>query len=393
MTRKVFIVLATYQGAEYVELLLESLRRQSHDDWTLLARDDGSSDGTAEILARLAARDGRIQLLAGGGPRRGAAGNFGVVLQRACDLGADYVFPADQDDVSREDKIRKQLQRMEQSEAATAGRSPRLVCSDLIVVDRELRLVDPSLLRYARLRRGGGRPLRTLLGRCFALGCASLANRPLLELALPLPAAIASHDWWLALCAAAAGRIDCLPEPTLWYRRHGENSSGPAGFWAGFNPRKHSWRQRWETGYRSFRQSLRRRRPCNGDWRIAALPRRRKRAAICDASAPSSSALSPRGCASRNSSPWESPPSTCRGGFSITFAWARCRAAATGSEYCDFAPCRGLCRRPLRCDARNSPATKKSRWPVNNPIRYEIVKSLAFARSYVVILNPRNSLA
>jgi glycosyltransferase involved in cell wall biosynthesis len=256
MAGKVIIVLATYQGAEYVEALVESVRRQSYDDWTLLARDDGSTDGTAEILGRLAARDGRVRLLEGGGPRRGAAGNFGIVLQRACDLGADYVFPADQDDVWREDKIGKQLQRMERSEAATVGRRPQLVYSDLIVVDRGLRLIHPSFLRCSRLRRGGGRPLRTLLGRCFALGCASLANRPLLELALPLPASIASHDWWLALCAAAAGRIEFLPEPTLWYRRHGENSSGPAGFWAGFNPRRHSWRKRWETGYRSFRQSV-----------------------------------------------------------------------------------------------------------------------------------------
>jgi hypothetical protein len=81
-------------------------------------------------------------------------------------------------------------------------------------------------------------------------------NRPLLELALPLPASIASHDWWTALCAAAAGRISYLPEPTLWYRRHGGNASGPAGFWAGFDPRRHCWRKRWERGYRSFRQSL-----------------------------------------------------------------------------------------------------------------------------------------
>ena len=255
MTRKVFIVLATYQGAEYVESLVESIRRQSHDDWTLLARDDGSTDGTAEILEGLATRDGRIRLLEQGA-RRGAVGNFGVVLQRACDLGADCVFLADQDDVWREDKICKQLERMERSETAAPGPSPRLVYSDLIVVDRGLRLVHPSFLRYSRLRRGGGHPLRTLLGRCFALGCASLANRPLLKLALPFPPSIASHDWWLALCAAAAGRLDWLPEPTLWYRRHGENSSGPAGFWAGFNPRKHSWRKRWEIGYRSFRQSL-----------------------------------------------------------------------------------------------------------------------------------------
>ncbi len=99
MTRKVFIVLATYQGAEYVGTLVESVRRQSHRDWTLLARDDGSSDGTVEILEGFAARDGRIRLLEGGGPPRGAVGNFGVLLQRACDLGGDCVFLADQDDV------------------------------------------------------------------------------------------------------------------------------------------------------------------------------------------------------------------------------------------------------------------------------------------------------
>ncbi len=34
------------------------------------------------------------------------------------------------------------------------------------------------------------------------------------------------HDWWLALVAAAFGRIDCVPNQTLHYRQHGKNDTG-----------------------------------------------------------------------------------------------------------------------------------------------------------------------
>ncbi len=110
--------------------------------------------------------------------------------------------------------------------------------------------------RASRLRHGEGRPLRTLLGRSFVLGCACLMNRPLLELALPMPADVASHDWWVALCAAAAGWIAYRSEPMLDYRRHGGNASGSAGFWAGWNPLRHPWRKRWESGTAAFRRSV-----------------------------------------------------------------------------------------------------------------------------------------
>jgi len=43
----------------------------------------------------------------------------------------------------------------------------------------------------------------------FVLGCASAVNRPLLELALPISEEAASHDWWLALCAAGRGPDPC----------------------------------------------------------------------------------------------------------------------------------------------------------------------------------------
>jgi len=50
-------------------------------------------------------------------------------------------------------------------------------------------------------------------------------NRPLLELALPLPAGTL-HDWWLAVCAAAGGTIQRTLQPTVLYRQHSSNVIG-----------------------------------------------------------------------------------------------------------------------------------------------------------------------
>jgi len=34
------------------------------------------------------------------------------------------------------------------------------------------------------------------------------------------------HDWWLALCAAATGRLRCAPGTTVRYRQHAHNRIG-----------------------------------------------------------------------------------------------------------------------------------------------------------------------
>ena len=83
---KIFIVLAAHQGAAYLRPQIQSIRRQSLADWTLLVRDDGSTDSTAEILQELAGRDDRIRAVAGRWPALGAAGNFALLMQRAFDL-------------------------------------------------------------------------------------------------------------------------------------------------------------------------------------------------------------------------------------------------------------------------------------------------------------------
>jgi len=50
------ILLATYNGEAFLEEQLDSIAAQTHGDWQLIARDDGSSDRTAAILDAFRAR-------------------------------------------------------------------------------------------------------------------------------------------------------------------------------------------------------------------------------------------------------------------------------------------------------------------------------------------------
>ena len=251
---RVTIVLATHQGEAFLPELLASIRGQSHQEWTLLARDDQSSDATRQILSAAAAVDPRIRLLDDAAMRLGASGNFARLLQEALRQGANYVLLADQDDIWHLAKVELQVQALQRPEALGDAATPRLVFCDAQVVDPAGQPLHGSFLRQNRLPYLHYRPMATLLGRSYVLGCACAVNRPLLELALPLPEPIASHDWWLALCAAAAGDITCLGAPLLNYRRHAANASQSA-IWHVFAGDS-GLRRRWDVGWNHFLRSL-----------------------------------------------------------------------------------------------------------------------------------------
>ena len=52
MTPQVSVVIATYNYGRYITEALDSLRDQTLTDWEALVVDDGSTDGTAELLAQ-----------------------------------------------------------------------------------------------------------------------------------------------------------------------------------------------------------------------------------------------------------------------------------------------------------------------------------------------------
>ena len=187
-------------------------------------------------------------------------------MQNACDRGADYLFLADQDDVWQADKLGKTAGVAAARRAGRRQADPPAGVFRLGGGGRPAADAAAVFLPLLPAASWGPEPLRTLLGRSFVLGCASGMNRPLLELALPLPGRIASHDWWVALCAAAAGQIAYLPQPTIWYRRHEGNASGPAGFWAGWNPWRHPWASDGRAVIAASASRWTRPWPCGSDW-------------------------------------------------------------------------------------------------------------------------------
>lgn len=218
------ILLATYNGADYVVEQIESLFRQDYPHWRVLARDDGSSDKTGDILRDYAERHPeRFVLIPAEGANLGFVGNFARLMEHS---SADYLAFCDQDDVWLPEKLRLSLEEMQALELAHGADKPLLVHTDLRVVDGDLNEIAPSFWGYQELDAGAGTALNRLLIKNVVTGCAAMINRPLKDLSLPIPAEAKAHDWWIALIAAAMGAVGHVTAPTVLYRQHKGNTIG-----------------------------------------------------------------------------------------------------------------------------------------------------------------------
>lgn len=228
---RIDILLATYNGEAYLDEQLHSIRDQTVADWRLLIRDDGSTDATPAILESFRAEEiDRVRIVDDDCGNLGVAGNFSALMQAS---SADYVMFCDQDDVWLPDKVSTALRAIRKLEAQYGSTVPLLIHSDLMVVDRNLRTINPSFWRYQGLRPDAGAALNRLLLQNVVTGCTAIMNRRLIEMATPVPSEAVVHDWWVSLIAAAFGRIGHLSEPQILYRQHDGNVIGAAGLSTG----------------------------------------------------------------------------------------------------------------------------------------------------------------
>lgn len=221
------ILMAVYNGEEYLCEQVDSLLSQTFGDWELLVSDDASSDGSLAILQEYARRDERIHVVLEG-EHYGSAKRHFMALLRLAD--APYVMTCDQDDVWDPDKIEVTLRAMRDAEEGK-GERPLLVCTDLRVVDGALREISPSFLVYSGMD-ASTPSFGYFLASCLVTGCTMMVNRHLLGL-LQRPArdeSVIMHDWWASLIAAAFGEVIHLDRATIAYRQHGDNSVGADRF-------------------------------------------------------------------------------------------------------------------------------------------------------------------
>lgn len=217
--KKIAILLATRDGEKYIGEMLDSLLAQTFQDFVCYIHDDGSSDGTLQVVSRyLEKYPEKFQLLEG--PFQGEAKkNFLWMLGR---VDASLYMFADQDDVWLPEKIEKTL-----GVFCSLPGKYRCVFTDMYVTDEKLRITSDSMIRLI-----GRDPKRTRYGQIMidnpAAGCTMLFDRALRDKALQLknPEHIEMHDQWVLVLGALFGTVAAVDEPLVYYRQHGDNAMG-----------------------------------------------------------------------------------------------------------------------------------------------------------------------
>ncbi len=214
------ILLATYNGEKYLKEQINSLFLQSDQEFRVIARDDGSSDRTVDILKEYETLyQERFVIISDGQPSGSAKENFFRLLQYA---SSEYIMFCDQDDIWLSDKIKLTFLTLRAAQE-DLGNGPILLHSDLTVVNEEDKVVHPSLFALQKLD-----PARLYLHQILPqnniTGCTMLFNRALAELIRPHSDAL-MHDWWIGLIAAAFGHIIVAPN-RIHYRQHTANEVG-----------------------------------------------------------------------------------------------------------------------------------------------------------------------
>lgn len=227
--QKIAVLLATYNGEKYLTEQIKSILEQCECNFHLYIRDDGSTDGTKLLLTQFANQFPTKITYLPMEQQGGVIKNFSELMNIA--VNYPYVMLCDQDDVWFPEKISQTLQKMQALENSWGKEIPLLVHTDLKVVDADLNPIAASFWRYCHLT-PQSQSLNRLIVQNVVTGCTVMLNRALLHLCLPIPKEAIMHDWWIALTAAAFGKIGIVDAPTLYYRQHTNNTLGAQNFQA-----------------------------------------------------------------------------------------------------------------------------------------------------------------
>ena len=212
---KVHILMSTYNGHKFLREQLDSIFKQTYNNFTLYVRDDGSNDGTNELLEEYIKEhqlgEDKVIIVKNKEKKNlGWKGNFWKLLDKCPD--ADYYAFCDQDDVWQPCKLEYAVEMLEKNKYQDL---PVMYFSSYDYCDEKLRVlhsapVPPKIIK-----------LRQVMFYTPALGFSIVINHKLREIALQtLDRTNLAHDGWVQKIAAAMGIIVYDSRRTALYRRY-----------------------------------------------------------------------------------------------------------------------------------------------------------------------------
>jgi rhamnosyltransferase len=213
---RVIILLAAYNGENYIAKQIESIINQDYKCWKLIISDDCSTDNTFTICKAYEQKDARI-LVIRQNKNYGALENFNKLIRFAKEnYHEKYFMFSDQDDVWYSDKISSCKVRIDMVKEEI----PLLLYTSKQYVDANLNLLNVIIKGEESIQ------LPNLLHQNMAYGCTMLFNDSLCDLINDIPKNFINHDHYIIFMAFFFGRIIFFQKKTLMYRQHSKNVSG-----------------------------------------------------------------------------------------------------------------------------------------------------------------------
>jgi alpha-1,3-rhamnosyltransferase len=197
-------VIPSYNHRRYVGAAIDSVLRQTYPAIQLVVIDDGSTDGSPELLGRLAEQHGFNLVL---------QSNSGVC--RTLNARGRYVALLGSDDVWAPDKIASQVARLRDAPGAA------FCYSQAIAFER-----DPKETRGAPFPGSPreGRVLSHVVFRQHVPAGTMLFTRSLYDAIGGFDEQLKEEDWDFVIRAAARTPFVAVRRPLLFYRSHATNT-------------------------------------------------------------------------------------------------------------------------------------------------------------------------
>ena len=114
MKIKSLVLLAAYNGEQFISQQLQTVLNQTNKPYKILINIDQSNDKTESIVQDYAKNNPEIQILNINKRFGSAAANFINLIINVDLTDIDYIALADQDDIWKEDKLEKAIKKLEQ---------------------------------------------------------------------------------------------------------------------------------------------------------------------------------------------------------------------------------------------------------------------------------------
>jgi len=214
------ILISTYNGSNFIEKQLESIFRQTIQDFKVYIRDDGSTDDTVEVIRNYIEKHAlqeRIVLVIG--DNIGFCKSFFELLKMSVD--GEYWAFCDQDDVWYPDKLKLAVKWMEQQEEKQI---PLLYHSGFELGNADMSKKTPYSPKPFHYQF-----YNSITSNIF-FGFSITINKALYDkLILANPDMVKYHDWFAAMITAAFGKYHLSTQVEAIHRQH-ENNSSPLFF-------------------------------------------------------------------------------------------------------------------------------------------------------------------